>query len=50
MEYQDEIVFANSRVDVWQVVLNEYSAPANIPIDVAHKKLYESNSKVMETL
>ena len=34
-------------VDVWQVVLNEYSVPATIPTDVVGKKLYERNSKVM---
>ena len=34
-------------VDVWQVVLKEYSALANIPIDVVGKKLYEINSKAM---
>ena len=28
-------------------MLNEYSAPTNIPTDVAGKKLYESNSKAM---
>ena len=34
-------------VDVWKVVLNEYSAPTAIPIDVVGKKIYESNSKAM---
>ena len=34
-------------VYVWQFVLNEYSAPASIPIDAPAKKLYESNSKEM---
>ena len=34
-------------VDVWQAVLNEYSAPTSIQTDVAGKKLYERNSKAM---
>ena len=34
-------------VDVWQAVLNDYSAPTTIPTDVVGKKLYESNSKAM---
>ena len=34
-------------VDVWKVVLNEYSALTTIPIDVVGKKIYESNSKAM---
>ena len=34
-------------VYVWQAVLNEYSAPTNIPTDVVGKKIYESNSKAM---
>ena len=34
-------------VDVYQVVLNEYSAPSNIPTYVVGKKLYQSNSKSM---
>ena len=34
-------------VDVWQAVLNEYSAPTTIPTNVVGKKIYESNSKAM---
>jgi hypothetical protein len=34
-------------VDVWKVVLNEYSVPTTIPTDVAGKKVYERNSKAM---
>ena len=34
-------------VDVWQAMLNEYSAPTTIPTDDVGKKLYESNSKAM---
>ena len=37
-------------VDVWQAVLNEYNAPATIPIDPAGKKLYENNSKAMHAI
>ena len=47
MEYQDEIVLQTQGVDVWQAVLNEFSAPTNIPTDAVGKKLYESNSKAM---
>ena len=34
-------------VYVWQVVLNEYTSPTNIPTDDAGKKLHESNSKAI---
>ena len=34
-------------IDVWQAVLNGYTAPTTIPIDVTRKRLYEINSKAM---
>ena len=37
-------------VDVWKAVVNRYNVPATPPTDQASKKLYEDNSKAMNTI
>ena len=37
-------------IDVWQAVVNGYNVPTTPPIDNTGRKIYECNSKAMNTI
>ena len=44
------VFFQAQGVDVWKAVVNRHNVPATPPIDSTGKKLYEDNSKAMNTI